>query len=137
MKRTLITGLALAAATAFAGMAHAEKPASEGKPHGRPGIEKIDLDKDGKVTREEFEAAGRERAEKAFAKLDANGDGTITKEEFLAAKPDRQAKAFERFDRNGDGVLTKEDRPERPHKPGGEGKRGDGPKGEAPPPPAE
>lgn len=137
MKRTLITGLALAAATTFAGIAHAEKAAPEGKPQGRPGIEKLDLDKDGKVTREEFEAAGRERAEKAFAKLDANGDASISKEEFLANGPERGAKAFERLDRNGDGVLTKEDRRERPRKGGGEGKHGEGSKGDAPPPPAE
>ena len=137
MKRTLITGLALAAATTFAGIAHAEKAAPEGKSQGRPGIEKLDLDKDGKITREEFDAAGRKRAEKAFAKLDANGDGAISKEEFLAKGPERGAKAFERFDRDGDGVLTKEDRPERPRKGGGEGKRGDDPKAEAPPPPIE
>jgi hypothetical protein len=134
MKRTLITGLALAAATMFAGIAHAEKSTPEGEGRDRPGIEKLDLDKDGKITREEFEAAGRERAEKAFTKLDTNSDGAISKDEFLASGPDRQAKAFERFDRNGDGVLTKEDRPERPRKGGGEGKHGEGPKGEAPPP---
>lgn len=126
MKRTLI---ALAAATTFAGIAHAEKATPEGKPQGRPGIEELDLDKDGKITREEFEAAGRERAEKVFSKRDANGDGSISKEEFLAKSPERGARAFERFDRNGDGVLTKEDRPERPRKGGGSGKHGEGPKG--------
>ncbi|MDW9481148.1 hypothetical protein GOB57_21110 [Sinorhizobium meliloti] len=128
MKRRLITGLALAAATTVAGIVHAETPAPEGKPQGRPGIEKIDVDKDGKVTREEFEAAARGRAERAFAKLDANGDGSVSQEEFLANGPERQAKAFDRFDRNDDGVLTEDDRPERPRKGGGSG-------GDAPPPP--
>jgi hypothetical protein len=139
MKRTLITGLALAAATTFAGMAHAaDKPARGDKPHERPGIAALDQNKDGKVTREEFEAGARERAEKAFARLDANGDGSISKEEFLVGGKDRDL--FKRFDRNGDGVIDKNDRPQHPGK--GEGRPPEGgpdgpgsPTGEAPPPP--
>lgn len=141
MKRTLITGLALVAATTLAGMANAaDKPAApSGKAHERPGIASIDIDKDGKVTREEFEAGARERAEKAFAKLDANGDGSISKEEFLSGGKDRPD-LFKRLDRNGDGVIDKSDHPEHPGKgegrppeggPGGPG----GPNGDAPPPP--
>jgi hypothetical protein len=122
MNKSLILGITLAAATSLAGLAHAETTAPEGKPRGKPAIEKIDLDKDGKISREEFLSTGLERAENAFANLDTDGDGKISKEEFLAGKAEQQAQAFERLDRNGDGILTKEDRPERPHKPSGEGK---------------
>jgi hypothetical protein len=51
-------------------------------PHGKKGpdgFEKDDVDKDGKVTREEFSGPAD-----MFDHLDANGDGVITREE---AKP--------------------------------------------------
>ncbi|MBY3433875.1 hypothetical protein HFN89_06900 [Rhizobium laguerreae] len=130
MKRALISGIALAAATTFAGLAHAEM-APGGKPHDRPGIQAMDLDKNGKVTREEFEDGGHDRAEKTFSKLDANGDGSISKEEFLAGGPDR-ARVFKRLDRNRDGVIDRNDRPERHGQ--GDGRPGEGPDGHAQPP---
>lgn len=50
------------------------------KAEGKCGIEKVDTDKDGKVSRAEFDAAHPDKADK-FAAIDANGDGFIDKAE--------------------------------------------------------
>jgi Ca2+-binding EF-hand superfamily protein len=57
-----------------------------------------DLDRDGTVTRAEFDQARTRR----FERLDANKDGVVSLEEYLAA----DAAAFERLDRNKDGKIT-------------------------------
>ena len=151
MKKTLITGVALAIAASAGGMVHAEKPGRDGERRA-PGIESLDTNGDRAISREEFAASARDKALKMFDRLDGNGNGSISKEEFLADSPDRQEKMFERLDRNKDGVITSADRPDRKDrqgKPGErrEGQRGDGPRGdhgpggdhklEAPPKPAE
>ncbi len=52
---------------------------------------KLDADKDGKVTLQEFTAPiGKHpvgKAEEIFKMRDANGDGVLTKEEFCSGKP--------------------------------------------------
>ena len=53
-------------------------------PKGPGGFEKDDVNKDGKVTREEFSGPAD-----MFDRLDANGDGVITREE---AKPTRDGR---------------------------------------------
>lgn len=53
------------------------------KAEGKCGIEKVDTDKDGKVSRAEFDAAHPDKADK-FAAIDANGDGFIDKAEHEA-----------------------------------------------------
>lgn len=50
------------------------------KAEGKCGIEKVDTNKDGKVSRAEFDAAHPDKADK-FAAIDANGDGFIDKAE--------------------------------------------------------
>ncbi len=112
-------------------------------------LNRVDTDKDGKISKAEADAAGA----KFFAKLDENGDGKIegsempqrhwakfggkmfdkidadkdgkvTKAEFQAAGE----KMFQRMDKNGDGIIEKD---EMSHgKPGG-----DAPEGEAAPNP--
>ena len=50
---------------------------------------KMDQNGDGKLTLEEFRAAGKKNADKAakrFRKADADGDGFLTKAEFEAIK---------------------------------------------------
>ena len=92
------TTLFLAGAMAFglAGTADAAQQPRHGKY-----FDKIDIDKDGAITREEARAAHARR----FERLDANKDGTVTLEEFQAIAERR----FARHDLNGDGRVTREE----------------------------
>jgi Ca2+-binding EF-hand superfamily protein len=98
-------------------------------------LQRVDADKDGKISKAEFDAEGS----KLFARLDDNGDGKIaenempqrhwarfggqmfdrmdadkdgkvTKAEFQAAGD----KMFQRMDKNGDGIIEK-DEMQKPH----------------------
>ena len=60
-------------------------------------MEKPDLNKDGKISLEEFQKS-RDR----MMKLDTNKDGKISA---------MSAKSFKRMDKNGDGSLTPDERP--------------------------
>jgi Ca2+-binding EF-hand superfamily protein len=84
-----------------------------------------DENKDGKLSKEEFAAAIKRRAEEGapdappredvrprafnpeemFARADKNGDGKISKEE----APERLSQNFERLDANGSGFIEKEE----------------------------
>jgi Ca2+-binding EF-hand superfamily protein len=69
-------------------------------------FERIDLDHDSAVTREEVERYRRRVLGEDFvARFDLNGDGKVTLAEFGGPPA-----AFRRADRNGDGVITKGDR---------------------------
>jgi Ca2+-binding EF-hand superfamily protein len=50
-------------------------------------LKEFDLNRDGKVTRAEFDQANAER----FKKMDINGDGVITPDELALAHPDTDA----------------------------------------------
>jgi uncharacterized low-complexity protein len=64
--------------------------AAEGKcGEGKCGLEKVDTDKDGKVSKAEFEAAHPDQAEK-FAGIDSNADGFIDQAEHEAHKAARK-----------------------------------------------
>ena len=65
-------------------------------------FEKIDTNKDGRITLDEIQAAGKEHAAHRFAKHDKNGDGKLSRDE-VARMPDQM---FSRLDKNGDGFLT-------------------------------
>jgi len=79
----------------------------------QPMFEKIDANKDGKITLAEMKAAkekfGKGRhgkgGERHFAKLDANGDGKLTQAEAAAASN----RHFDRIDANKDGAVTLEE----------------------------
>jgi Ca2+-binding EF-hand superfamily protein len=126
---------------AFGDKMHAEWAKKHGdqaadKPEGKHGdfsqhiLERVDTDKDGKISKAEFDAEGS----KLFAKLDENGDGKIaqnelpqrhwarfggemfdrmdvdhdgkvTKAEFQAAGE----KMFQRMDKNSDGIIEKDE----------------------------
>jgi Ca2+-binding EF-hand superfamily protein len=117
--------------------AAADKPDAD-KKHGdfsQRILKRVDTDKDGKISKAEFDAEGS----KLFAKLDGNSDGKIsesempqrhwarfggkmfdrmdadqdgkvTKAEFEAAGE----KMFQRMDKNGDGIIEK-DEMQKPH----------------------
>lgn len=78
MKKTPIAILALGFAL-VAGQASAQHPEGHKGPGKHPGhmFEKVDTNKDGIITKEEFRAQG----DKMFAGIDTNGDGKITKAE--------------------------------------------------------
>jgi len=73
--------------------------------HKRPTFEKLDLNGDGVITKDEMQKLQAKRAEQRaaagkpvktrkgnfFARMDANGDGRVTKEEFLAFQEKRRA----------------------------------------------
>ncbi|MEM8791526.1 MAG: EF-hand domain-containing protein [Pseudomonadota bacterium] len=74
---------------------------------------KIDTDGDGNLTEQEIQAnvqsRAAERAQKRFAKADADGDGVIRRAEFEQQRETRQARLFSRFDTDGDGLLSREE----------------------------
>lgn len=45
----------------------------------------IDIDRDGRVSREEFKSGAMQRVERQFDRMDANGDGYIDRPELDAA----------------------------------------------------
>ena len=64
-------------------------------------IKKMDSDRDGSITLEEFNSNSLDR----FVLMDTNSDGNISEKEFLAPISSR----FERMDLNSDGVLKKKE----------------------------
>lgn len=126
MKTTplLILGTLLSAASFATAQ---EKPKREPRPATQEELEKFDTDKDGKLSKEEREAA-RAAREKEF---DKDGDGKLNDEERKAMREAREKKMIEKFDKDGDGKLSDEEKkaiPARPHK---EGKgKGEKPAGE-------
>jgi collagen type III alpha len=113
--------------------AGARQPLAGGPPPGRPGagalpaprqmFERLDANKDGKLTKEELP----ERMQEGFARLDANGDGTLNVEELgrgafppgaFPRRPDGAPPggpgdalrpALAAIDANRDGELSKEE----------------------------
>jgi hypothetical protein len=59
-------------------------------------FEKIDANKDGKLTQAEVEAFAVKMADEQFAKMDTNKTGSIDLTQFKAFKSDKQARRFGR-----------------------------------------
>ena len=73
-------------------------------------LDRLDTDKDGRVSRAEAEADAAERVERRFARLDKDKDGFITRAELSGAK-DRVAtrrggRMMERVDADKDGRIS-------------------------------
>lgn len=103
---------ALLGATAIAGAQ--DKPKRGGGGPVPPEIlEKFDADKDGKLSKEEREAA-RAAREKEF---DKDGDGKLNDEERKALREDNRKKFMARFDKDGDGKLSDEEKKAIPARP--------------------
>ena len=87
-----------------AGKADASKP--EGKHGDMAGriLKRVDADKDGKISKAEFDAEGA----KLFAKLDENSDGKIAQNEMPQRRWARfGGNMFDRLDADKDGKVTK------------------------------
>ena len=86
-----------AAAKAQEGSCGGDKAAHKSG-EGKCGIDRVDTDKDGKVSRAEFDAVHPDEGGK-FAAMDANGDGFVDKAEHeahkAAAKGDMEGKSGE------------------------------------------
>lgn len=78
-----LVGLALAVVVLSGSQAHA-RPEMAGQSTVEDRYVKMDADKDGKVTREEFFAAYPQMKEGAFKAIDENADGAISLEEWKA-----------------------------------------------------
>ncbi len=113
----LVAGVALTSGS-IAGIGTALAGDKDGKEgwHGRQHghmIEKLDTDKDGKVSKAEFEA---QRAAD-FAAADTNKDGNVSQAELSAfhekkmaeRKAEREKRMYERLDANKDGKVTKDE----------------------------
>lgn len=108
-KTTVATLTALTIAfTAGSALAHGWGGGKERGP--RMDFEAFDTNADGKLSRDELEAAAPQGR---FGAADADGDGLLTRQEAVAAASDRAGARFdrklERFDANGDGALTQEE----------------------------
>lgn len=109
MKRSLIA-ISLLSTLLLAGAALADGR-DDGHPgrRGGEGFEKMDANRDGKLTLQEAKDAAAQR----FSRLDTNKDGVVTKEEAAAVQQKRQAeraeKHFAHLDTNKDGKLSKEE----------------------------
>ncbi len=132
MQRTAkITIMAATTAILIGGVAFAgHHKGGHHKGKGDPGpraermFERLDADKDGKVTLEEMKSAAAER----FARRDVDGDGVVSREDRKAQRANRRAERFDQIDADGDGVVSKEEfaayTPERGAR-GKHGKRGE------------
>ena len=95
------------AVTAFAVLALASGAALANDNRGGRMFDRVDADKDGRISAAEARAFGDQR----FQKMDVDGSGTVTLAEMEAAVRKRQsqrlAKRFENLDVNGDGVVVR------------------------------
>lgn len=78
-------------------------------------LKQLDLDSDGKVSREEF-AKGKRAAQlpqeartKIFDRLDKNDDGFITERELKPAQGDRHGRFLAKADKDKDGRISREE----------------------------
>jgi hypothetical protein len=112
--------IVIVASFGLIGAAHAEEGKDRPQRKLPPELmEKIDTDKDGKISPEEREAAkkmregmmGKHRKE-MLEKFDKDGDGKLNDEEEAAMREERKKMVIEKFDKDGDGELNDEEKAE-------------------------
>ena len=73
----------------------------------------FDLNKDGKITKDEIMRAGQQEADEHFKAMDANHDGNVTADELYQAHAAHMREhideMFKQMDKNGDGKLTQDE----------------------------
>ncbi|MCL1939445.1 MAG: EF-hand domain-containing protein [Desulfovibrionaceae bacterium] len=106
----LICMFATAAVAADSGMTEGKHKGDKKK---RPSFEDCDKNNAGALTLEEFLACHPRGGEKLFAAMDANKDGKVTREEWQAFREARRTEKlrqiFDQCDKNKDGVLSFEE----------------------------
>jgi Ca2+-binding EF-hand superfamily protein len=92
------------------------KAEAAGNPMLTKHFDAIDSNKDGKLSKDELQAAHQamrdkhhERGEAYFKAADKDGDGALSRQEAEAAAREKVARMFERLDTNKDGKLTQEE----------------------------
>jgi Ca2+-binding EF-hand superfamily protein len=106
----LTTGALTGIGAAFAGPDHGRGDGHGGRSHDRM-LEKLDTDKDGAVSKAEFEA----KRNADFTAADTNKDGNVSAAELSAfhekkmaeRKAEREKRMYDRLDANKDGKVTK------------------------------
>jgi hypothetical protein len=109
---TLTTGALTGIGTAFAGADHGRDHGRGGWGHGKM-LETLDTDKDGAVSKAEFEA----KRAADFTAADTDKDGNVSAAELNAfhekkaaeRKTEREKRMYERLDANKDGKVTKDE----------------------------
>jgi hypothetical protein len=127
MKRNTLMAGAGALALILAGGAYAAGEMGEGMHHrGHMGMKHgdpaamadhlmghFDLNKDGKITKDEIMQAGKQETAAHFTAMDANHDGNVTADEAYQAHAARMREhvdeMFKRMDKNSDGKLTQDE----------------------------
>jgi len=113
MNKPVVTALATGICLILAGglvSADGDKDRCDKGGHwGQRIMDKLDKDKDGKVTRKEFDEARAERRKARFEKMDTNKDGHVTLDEYMQSRGGYGDRFFDRFDRNKDGVIDREE----------------------------
>ena len=112
MRRAQFWSALCAVSLLTVGVSQAEdKPKRPQRRNAKEMFEKLDKNKDGKISKDE---AG-ERLSKVFDRLDKNKDGFLTLEEVQRQRPGAgnrggiPERAFKRLDKNSDGKITKEE----------------------------
>jgi len=80
------------------------------------GFNKVDQDRNGRVSSEEYMTFKQQQAEERFQQLDINNDGYVSSDEFISAKHRRHGKRrgrgkrfFTKLDANADGHITRDE----------------------------
>jgi hypothetical protein len=129
-RKTLMAGAAaialIAAGVAYAGMDKAPDKDWHGHGHGHMGamheepgamadhlMAQFDLNKDGKITKDEITRAIKQEEDAHFAEMDANHDGALSADELFQAHAahmrEHMDEMFKHFDKNGDGKITSDE----------------------------
>jgi Ca2+-binding EF-hand superfamily protein len=97
-------------ASAVALLATSSLTLAHGQGQGKKGLLRFDRDGNGVVTLDEMRTGALER----FDRMDANKDGRLTLDEIVAAETERAAKRFAEMDKNHDGKLERAEVPKMP-----------------------